>query len=240
MTLVVGLVWTCALVVESDPLEAAPTVLVGVGLLAMATVATVGLIVVGGRWAHRLGLATMLLTVVLAVMRDIDFVWWASTVTTTLGLIALLSPTVTNSIRKLPAASGPPPRAVAPALILLAAPAVLGLVGNDAEPWALLIVGLTAPNAAFLYSRVVPGGLLTIRLLWPLMTLALTPWLGWVAGTTAAVIAAAVAVSAWDASVKASYHPPRETGTTYRIPPELAPREVLDAADIDEQGRRRG
>lgn len=240
MTLVVGLVWTLALIVDNGPLEAAPTVLVGVGLLAMSTVATVGLIVVGGRWAHRLGLLTMLLTVVLAVMRDIDFMWWAGNVATALGLIALLSPTVTNSIRKLPAASGPPPRAIAPALILLAAPAVLGLVGNDAEPWALLVVGLSAPNAAFVYSRVVPGGLLTIRLFWPLMTLVLTPWLGWVAGTTAAVIAAAVAVSAWDGSVKASYHPPRETGTTYRIPPELAPREVLDAADIDEQGRRRG
>lgn len=239
MTLLVGLVWIVALVVESDPFEAAPTVLIGVGLVVMATVATVGLIVVGGRWAHRLGLATMLFTVVLAVIRDIDFMWWMGTVTTALGLIALLSPTVTSSIRKLPAASGPPPRAIAPALILLGVPAVLGLVGNAAEPWALLVVGLIAPNAAFLYSRVVPGGLLAIRLIWPLMTLALTPWLGWVAGSTAAVLAAAVAVSAWDASVKASYHPPRETGTSYRIPPELAPREVLDAADIDERGRRR-
>lgn len=239
MTLLAGLMWTFALVVESDPFEPAPTVLLGVGLLAMATVSTIGLIVVGGRWAHRLGLGTLAATVVVALIRDIDIVWWVATATTALGLIALLSPTVTGSIRRLPSASGPPPRAIAPALVLLVAPVLLGLVGNGAEPWALLIVGLTAPNAAFLYSRVVPGGLLTIRLIWPLMTLALTPWLGWVAGITAAILAAAVALSAWDASVKASYHPPREAGTTYRIPPELAPREVLDAADIDEQGRRR-
>lgn len=239
MTLLAGLVWTFALVVGAGPFESAPTVLFGVGLLAMATVATVGLIVVRSRWAHRLSLTSILLTFVLAVVREMDFMWWAGVVTSALALMAVLSPGVTNSMRKLPAASGPPPRAIAPALILLAAPAVLGMAGNDASPWALLVVGLSAPNAAFLYSRVVPGGLLAVRLVWPLVALLLTPWLGWVAGVTAALLAIAVALSAWDSAVKASYHPPRESGTSYRIPPELAPKEVLDAADIDERGRRR-
>ena len=238
-TLLAALVWTVALIVDGEPFEDASALLIGVGMLAAATVATVGMIVVGGRWAHRLGLVTLLITIALALMRDVDLIWWVGIVATVLALTSLLSPAVMGSIRKLPAASGPPPRAVAPALILLVVPAALGFSGDDAAPWALLLVGLSAPNAAFLYSRVLPGGLLAVRLVWPLMTLAVTPWLGWVAGLTAAVSAVAVAVISWDSSVKASYYPPRQVGTSYRIPPELAPKEVLEAAEIDEQGRRR-
>ena len=238
LTLLSALMWTIALVVDRGPFQGAPTVLIGVGMLATATVGTVGMIVVGGRWAHRLALASLAMTLVVAFVRDIDVMWVAGTVATAVALVALLSPAVTAGIRKLPSASGPPPPAITPPLLLLLAPALLGLVGNEAIPWALLVVGLSAPNAAFLYSRVLPGGLIGIRLVWPLMTLALTPLLGWVTGSVATAIAVAVAITAWSRAVKASYHPPREVGTTYRIPPELAPREILDAAQIDEKGRK--
>jgi MFS family permease len=236
--LLTALVWTVALVVRSEPFSPASALLLGVGLLATATVATVGMIVVGGRWAHRLGLASLVMSVALAIARDIDFAWVVGTVATVIALMGLLSPTVTSTIRKLPSASGPPPTAIAPPILLLITPALLGFVGNEATPWALLLVGLSAPNAAFLYSRVIPGGLLVIRLVWPVMTLALTPVLGWIAGAVAAALAIAVGVTAWDSSVKASYHPPREEGTTLRMPTELTPREVLDAAQIDEKGHR--
>lgn len=233
------LTWAIALVVDSSPLTAAPAFLLGLGLLAMSTVSLVGMIVVGGRWAHRLGLAAVAVQAVLAVIRPIDFVWVVGVVLTAVALAALLSPAMTATIRKLPSASGPPPRAVTAPLVLLATPCILGLLGNEAEVWALLVVGVSAPTVAFLYSRVLPGGLLAIRVLWPVTALALSPLLGWWAGGTAAVIAIAVAAIAWDDSVKASYHPPREVGTTFPIPPELAPREVLDAAEIDDRGRRR-
>lgn len=237
--LLAALTWTVALVIDATPWSTAPVFLIGIGIMASATVSTVGMIVVGGRWAHRLGLAVIALTAPIAVARPIDPIWVVATVSSAAALLALLSPTVTRTIRTLPSASGPPPRAIAPALVLLITPAILGLVGNEATPWALLVVGLTAPNAAFLYSRVIPGGLLIIRLLWPALALALTPWLGWVAGIATAVIALAVAVTAWDQAAKASYHPPREVGTSFPIPPELAPPEVLDAAQIDEKGRRK-
>jgi hypothetical protein len=238
-TLFAALVWTMALVVDRGPFHGAPTVLIGVGLMATATVGTVGMIIVGGRWAHRLALGSLAVTVVLAIVRDIDLTWIVGIISTTVAFALLVSPGVTSTIRKLPSASGPPPPAITPPLLLLLAPALLGLVGNEATPWALLVVGLSAPNAAFLYSRVLPGGLVGIRLVWPLMTLGLTPLLGWITGSVAGAIAVAVAITAWTRAVKASYHPPREAGTTYRIPPELAPREILDAAQIDERGRRR-
>lgn len=238
-TQLASLAWTVALIVDPTPLEALPALITGVGIVGMSTVAVVGMVAVGGRWAHRLALATLGLTVVIALIRPVDFVWYVAIALTALSFVELLSPTVTRSIRKLPSASGPPPRAVAPALLLLAAPAVLGLLGNDAAPWALAIVALSAPCVALLYSRVFPGGLIAIRLFWPLIAIAFSPWLGWWAGSAAVLLAVTVAVMAWHGSVKASFHPPHETGTTYPIPPELAPPEVLDAAQIDERGNPR-
>lgn len=238
-TLLAALGWIVALIVEPGPLEWAPALLYGIGLLATATVATVGMVVVGGRWAHRLGLVSLGFGLILAVIRPIDVWWVVAVVLTGLATVALLSPAVTNGIRKLPSASGPPPRAIAPPLILLAAPCALGLAGNEATPWALLVVGLSAPNFAFLYSRVIPGGLLGVRLIWPITALVLSPLLGLAGGITAAVLAVVVGAVSWHEAVKASYHPPVETGTTFPIPPELAPQEVLDAADIDDTGRRR-
>jgi len=238
-TQIATLAWIVALMVQPSPLEPVPALLTGLGLLAMSTVATVGMIVVHGRWAHRLGLMTMTFTLVLAVIRPIGFIWFVALALSTAAIVALLAPTVIGGIRKLPSASGPPPRAVAPPLLLLTAPVILGLVGNGAQPWALLLVGLSAPSVALLYSRVVPGGLLAIRLIWPLMAIGLSPWLGWWAGSVSAALGIAVAVISWHESVRASYHPPQETGTTFPIPPELAPTEVLDAAHIDESGRPR-
>lgn len=240
LTLLAALVWTAALVVDPGPLEPVPSVLVGFGLLATATVAVVGMVVVGGRWAHRLALASLAITVILGVIRAVDILWVAGVVSTAVAFAALCSPPILSTIRKLPSASGPPPRAVLPPLILLLAPALLGFGGNEAEPIPLLVVGLSAPLAAFLYSRVLPGGLLAIRILWPLLAVALSPLLGWWAGSLAVVVAGTVAIIAWDTSVKASYHPPREVGSTFPIPPELTPPEIRDAAGIDEKGRPKG
>lgn len=234
-----ALVWVVALIVDNTPFQPAPAFLIGLGLLAMSTVATVGMIVVGGRWAHRLGLASIAMTAIVAVVRPIDVIWMVAVSVSALALGALVSPPLLASIRRLPSASGPPPRAVLPALSLLAAPCLLGLAGNEADVWALLTVGVSAPIVAFAYSRVLPGGLLAIRLLWPLLAIALTPWLGVWAGAVSVALAVAVAALSWHSSVKASYHPPREVGTTFPIPPELAPPEVLDAADIDDSGRPR-
>lgn len=233
------LTWIVALILDPTPLETVPALVTGLGLLAMATVATVGMIVVGGRWAHRLALCALAFTVIVAILRPIDPIWFVAVGCTTLATIALFSPALTEGIRNLPSAAGPPPRAVIAPLLALAAPALLGLLGNDAQPWALLMVGVSAPIVALLYSRVIPGGLMSIRLLWPLMAVGLSPWLGWRAGSAAVALAVAIASVSWHASVRASYHPPREVGTTFPIPPELAPSEVLDAAEIDERGRRK-
>jgi hypothetical protein len=140
----------------------------------------------------------------------------------------------------LPAAFGPPERAVLIPLILLGFPTLLGFAAWDEQAATTLVVGLTAPIAAIWYSRVLPGGLLAVRILWPALAIGLAVTLGLAPGVTSLVGGALVAVLAWHPSVKVAFHPPREKGTAYAIPPELAPPEVLDAARLDEKGRPRG
>jgi hypothetical protein len=237
--LVTSLLWAIALAVEPTPLGLAQASLVSFGLVVDSTVALVGMIVVGGRWAHRLGLGVLAITAVIAVIRRVDPLWVLGVVATTISVVALGSPGLTRGIRKLPSASGPPPRVVAVPLLLLGVPCLLGLTGADATVWAMLTVGLSAPVAAFLYSRVVPGGLLAVRMLWPGLALGLAPLLGVVCGVITAVLAVVVLTLSWHPLAKTAFHPPVETGSAFPVPPELVPDEVLDAAEIDDRGRPR-
>jgi hypothetical protein len=237
--LVASLLWAIALTVDPAQLGSAPASLLSFGLVVDSTVALVGMIVVGGRWAHRLGVGVMAITVIVAVIRPVDPLWVLGVAATAISVVALSAPRLTRVMRKLPSASGPPPRVVAVPLLLLAAPCLLGLTGADATVWALLTVGLSGPVAAFLYSRVLPGGLLAVRLLWPALTLALAPTLGLACGSTSGALAIVVVTLSWHPLVKTSFHPPLERGSSFPVPPELVPDDVLDAADIDERGRPR-
>lgn len=232
-----ALAWVLALLFESGPLSSSSTLLTGLGLLAVATTAVVGLVVTGARWAHRLATGGVAATLVIAALRPIDAMWWVGLVFSTVAGAALFLPSLTDRVRKLPAAAGPPPAAVIPPLALLAAPFIVGVASTDAPTLPILVVGLSAPLFAYLYARILPGGLWGVRVLWPLLALALSPSLGMPAGLVTGLLALGVAVVAWRPEVKASYHPPREVGTTFPIPPEMTPPEILDAARIDDKGR---
>jgi hypothetical protein len=231
------LLWVTALLSDPGPLASGSVLLVGVGLLGLATVAGVGMIVTGGRWARRTGLLAMAFTLVIAAIRPIDPIWVASLAATAFSGVALFSGAVTGSIRKLPAATGPPRRAVLVPLILIGLPFLLGLASWDEPTTGAVVVGLSAPITALWYSRVLPGGLLGVRALWPALAVGLSITMGLAPGAVAVVGGVTIAVLAWHPSVKHAFHPPREVGTSFPIPPELAPREVLDTANLDERGR---
>lgn len=236
--LLAALAWTVALILDPGPFSSTSVFLVGMGLLGSASVAVVGVVVAGGRWAHRLALATLAATIVVALARPIDLLWVAGLAITTLAGVSLFMPAVLRGVRRLPAATGPPARAVIVPLLLIAAPFLLG-VTPDATGWPEVVVGLTAPLTAFAFARVIPGGLVAIRLVWPGLAVGLAPFMGWPTATVSILLGVTTAFLAWSGEVKVAYHPPRETGSTFRIAPELAPRDVLDAADIDDTGRRR-
>ena len=233
-----GIVWVIALLVDGGEYETSAVFLTALGLLLMSTVAVVGVVVTGSRWSHRLGLIAIGSTFLVALIRNVDLVWFVGILTSALATTLMLSPTVLSGVRRLPAATGPSSQAVSTPLVLLGAPFWLGIIGYDSSSnTALLSVGISAPLIAFAYARVAPGGLWGIRLVWPALAIALSPLMGLPVGLSSAFLGMVVAVLAWQPSVKAAFHPPREVGSTFPIPPELAPREILDAASLDDRGR---
>lgn len=235
--LLAALVWVAALVVEPGPLAPMSLLLVAIGLLATATVGMVGITLIGARWAHRLSVAAVAATFHLAVLRPIDAFWWAGLAMGLIAAVSLFSPTLIAGIRRLPAAAGPPWRAVLIPLLLIGFPFVIGVAAGDSPTVATAIVGLTAPVAALWFSRVLPGGLVAVRALWPALAALLAIFQPLLPAAAGILGAAVIASLAWHSSVKVAFHPPRERGTVVPIPPELAPGEVLDAARLDDQGR---
>lgn len=235
--LLAALLWSWALGVGPAPLAPGSVLLVVVGLLAMATVGMVGVTVTGGTWAYRTLLAAVVSMLFLALVRPIDVVWVIALIATVLAGIALFVPKLTGSIRRLPPATGPPVRAVLIPLLLIGLPFLLGVAAWDDPSPGTLIVGLSAPLAALWFARVFPGGLYVVRLVWPALAVGLA-FTQWLAPAIVSVLAGVgIGVLAWHRTVGVAFHPPREVGTVYPIPPELAPHEVLDSADIDEHGR---
>ena len=237
--LLAALLWTAALLVDPRPLAPWSVFLVGLGLLTMATVGVIGMIVVGGRWALRTSAATVFATLPVAVIRPTDPIWFVALGASITAGVLLFLPIVTQRIRKLPSATGPPSGAVLVALILAGTPAAIGFAAWDRPTAATVIVGLTAPLAALWYSRVLPGGLYAVRIIWPLITTGLALLQPAPVAFVSVVTAIVVLAMAWRPEVEVAFHPPRETGRLYPIPPELVPKEILDAAELDEKGRRR-
>jgi hypothetical protein len=124
-------------------------------------------------------------------------------------------------------------------VILLGIPILLGFAAWD-EPstsTSTSIVALSAPLVALWYSRVLPGGLIAVRILWPAMAIVLAIFQPMAPGAASFIAGSLIAFLAWHPSVKVAFHPLTEKGTAYPIPPELAPKEILDAAGLDEKGR---
>lgn len=233
--LMASVAWTVALIIDGAIYEPASVLLIGLGLLLNGVVSVVGMVIAGGRWARRLAFGVVGATILIALIRTVDAAWFVAMGFTVLATVALWSPSVTSRIRRLPAAAGPPERAVVVSVVLLGVPFVMGMSVGEAT-WAHLTLGISAPLVAFAYARVVAGGLLALRYGWPLLAICLSFPIGLPGGSISLLLGAMVFFLARDESVKVAFHPPREAGSVFPIPPELTPREVLDAAEIDEKG----
>jgi hypothetical protein len=230
--------WTLVLALASLPSHPATAVVLMAVSLWTATVASVtGMLVVRGRWARRLALAVTGAHGVVALIPDPDTWWGAAAILSCGAAIAVGAPWLNGFIRQRPAAAGPPDRAVLLPLVLLAATFLIGAAGGGSLTDA--IVGFSAVVVAFWFIRALPGALVMVRLGWPLLALALAVPMGSPAGWVAAIVGLAVATLAWHETVRHALHPLVETGSRVPIPPELAPRDVLDAAEIDDRGRPR-
>lgn len=215
----------------------ASIVLIAVSLWVSAVVSVTGILVARARWARRLGLVTAGGHGIVALLAPVDVWWGVAAVLTAVTAVAIAGPWLDGVVRGRPSASGPPARVVLIALGLLWVPFAIGVAGGDG--WPAVTIGLSALAAAYWFIRALPGALLVVRVVWPLLAVALAVPLGFPAGIVAAAYGVAIGAIAWHSSVRTSLHPLVESGTRVPIPPELAPKEVLDAADIDDRGRPR-
>lgn len=232
------LTWLAAFMVDSGVYEPSSVLLLGLGWLVVGTVATVGMTLVGGRWAQRTLGVLMITTLLAGVGRPVSTLSIAGFVLSAGALAALFSPQVGRGLRKLASADGPPARAVVLVLVALSYPLVLGLIPVRANAWTTALA-LLGPVVALGYSRVIPGGLGAVRLLLPAAGLGLAYPMGLAHGTVAIALSLIIGGLAWSKDVAVAFRPPVKKGTSYPIPPQLAPTEILDGAQIDETGQRR-
>ncbi len=229
--------WTAVMALDPAPRPAVAVIGIAVSLWTATVASIAGMLVARSRWARRTALALTAGHAVLAVIWPVNG-WWAAAAITSVGTaLAIGGPWLNGIVRSLPAASGPPYRAVLIPLLLISVPFLLGVAGSG-EVWAL-IAWLTALVTAFWFIRALRGALVAVRVVWPALALALAWPLGLSSGVLLGVSGVAVAVLSWHSSVTTAVRPLIRRGSIVPIPPELAPKDILDAANLDERGRPR-
>ncbi|HEX2155247.1 MAG TPA: hypothetical protein VHL52_14880 [Acidimicrobiia bacterium] len=229
--------WTVVMALGFDDHPANATVSMAISLWTATVVSLTGLLVARARWARRYGISVTAGHGVVALLAPVDVGWVVAAVLSAATAVAIAGPWLDGTVRGRPAASGPPPRAVLIPLALIWVPFGVGAASGDGLP--ALVAGLLALITAYWFIRTLPGALVAVRIVWPLAAVGVAFVLGWAAGAVVALAGVAVAVLAWDDSVRNAVHPLIEKGSRISIPPELAPQEILDAADLDERGRPR-
>ena len=230
------LVWLAAIMLDPGPYQPTSVLLIGLGWLLLSTVATVGLVLVGGRWALRTLIVVLGTTLWVGTVIPLSPWSMAGLGASAAGLILLLSPGRHRLVRKLPSASGPPTRSVIVTLAALGLPLALGVIPADPNSW-VIVMAASGPVAALLYSRTIPGGLAAMRFGLMGASLALAALMTLPHSIVAVLVSVATTAIAWSTEVAVAFRPLIEKGTSYAIPPELAPKEILDRAGIDESGR---
>lgn len=230
------LVWLVAIMLDPGTYHPNSVLLTGLGWILLSTVATVGLVLVGGRWALRTLVGVLGTTLFVGAVIPLSTWSMLGLGASAVGLIVLLSPRQYRLVRKLPTASGPPARSVIVTLAALSLPLALGLIPVDANFW-VVAMSACGPLAALLYSRTVPGGLAAMRFGLIGASLALAALMPLAHALVAVLATAAITAIAWSSEVAVAFRPLIEKGTSYAIPPELAPKEILDQAGIDERGQ---
>lgn len=233
-----SLVGAIHLVVDTTRFDAGAAALTAVGMVIIAVTAVSGVLLARGRWSQPVAAAVGASWIAIAASSPVSGLSLATIALAGLVLAGSLGPWLARWLRHRPSIEGPPPAAVVTLLLLLATPAAIGVasigglspVGWSLAGWSVLL--------AFALARAVPGALSAARLVHPAASVAV----GLTISTTGTILlgglGVAVAMAAWRREVAIAIAPRSiERSNAVRIPPELAPPGVLDAAGVDESGK---
>jgi hypothetical protein len=232
--LAAGGVWGSALLLGGDAL-------VGLGTWLLTLVTLTGLLVARARWAVRVSLLVSAIAIPGVVVVEST---WLSAIGVGASLVAtwlVLSPGTAALVRSFRAADSPPDDAVVLMLLLVGAPTALGLAAIGTDPTAATwVVAGAAPVVGWWFGQRSAASLWVCRLVVPLALLAVGALEGWPHGLAAVGLAGAIGWYAWRPEVRVAAIPLAPTKVDGKpIFAEFAPREVRDAAGVDERGRRR-
>lgn len=213
--------------------------LIGANLILLAAVAVVGVLVGSARWAQRTGIAIGVLAALTGIAGDIDVWWWIGLGASALAVLGLSGNWFKGVVKERPSATGPPWQAVALTLLLAGGPAAIAVGAPSGVGAVELAAAAICAGTAFLYMKAGPLALLAVRVLAPVSLAAAGLAVGWPGGVTSWLAALGTVALAWTPQARVAVRPLVATGTSMKIPPELTPREILEAAGIDDRGRRR-
>ena len=224
------------LALQPDPFSPGAALLFSGGMVLTTVAAAAGILLARGRWAGRIGAAIGTAWVVVGAAHP----GWSGAALAAVGgltVAAALGPWLTDWLRRLPTAGGVPALAVALLITLLVTPTALAAATPDEVHPAIWALSAGALLVALLVARVVPGSRLLVRVGYPAASVAAGWFAGWPVGAVAVASGVMVALLAWQRGLGFTLTVP--AGAVHRLPPELAPAAVLEAAGADESGRLR-
>lgn len=221
-----------------DRYAASSAFFLAAALLLATTVGVVAIVAGATRWGHRLGLGLAAAMIVLGAFVPLTLLTVVAMLLAGVAFIGLNASGVASLIRQRPAADGPPPRAVVLSVGLLTSPILWSVLSPDGLSAAAMIAIGVVWVALIAYARAIPGALLVARYLTPIALFTLAAVDGTLTGVLIGLTATGLTALAWTVDARVAVHPLAEPGTTVPIPPELAPRDILDAAGLDDRGHR--
>lgn len=222
---------------DDGPLSAEAAVLVAGGMIVLTLVAVSGVLLARGRWAQPTAAAVAAGWMAITAPGDVTPLAALTLAVAAVALSGSIGPWLRRWLRHRPAVEGPPPAAVVSLLLLLAVPVAIGLTVPDGVPWHAWALAAWSLALALALARVVPGSLFALRMLHAPACLVVGALIGAAALLVVGTLGISGAAMAWRREVAVAMTPDRPP-TSLRIPPELAPPGVLDAAGADESGRK--
>lgn len=227
------------LMVGGGPWNDDAAALGALGLILFTVVTVAGTLIARSRWARNACIVLALTWLGVAAASPLSASSSVLLGSIAAVLVAATGPWLGRWLRRLPAAQGPPPRAVGALLFLLAVPAVAGLSAPGGVAWPSWALSGWSVLLAYALARGVSPALWGIRLAHPALSLAAGATAGLASVVLLGIVGVSAAVLGWTREVALAVTPLRpRRSEAVPFPPELVPPEVLRRAGLDERGRR--